>query len=780
MMSALIIVCGSFSCSPSHVGEHELNIIPRPKEAAFVGNSEFQLLDGMGIYMRPDTTSYDKVLTDYLKEKIGAPTGFSLERVMIPEEAQIVFSVDEKEGGEAGNYTLDVTEDQITVRSSGWDGAFYAVQSLLQLFPSEIESPVKVKGPHWSIPCVHIEDGPRFVYRGLMLDVCRHFLTVDQVKKHIDMMSMFKLNILHLHFTEDQAWRFEVKKYPQLTEVGGKRIEGEGFEYSGYYTQEDLKEIVNYASARRITVVPEFELPGHELAAIAALPELSCNNTVTSPRIVWGVEDIVICPGKESTFEFIENVLSEMVQIFPGKYFHIGGDECPKKSWATCPLCQKRIREEKLFGNSEHTAEEMLQSYVIRRVEKILEKYDKKLIGWDEILEGGLSENATVMSWRGELGGISAAMNDHDVIMTPNSEGLYLNHYQGDSFIEPVTNGGYALLKKTYSYDPISEKILEIGKKNRILGVQGNLWSEYLYTPEKFEYMLYPRLLAVAEVGWTSPEKKDFMYFCQRVDKACERLDEHGIHYHIPLPEQPGGSSDLVAFVDTVHAEFKTTRPMKMVYTLDGKEPDLHSKEYVHPISITESTILKIATVLPSGKMSKVRTVKYEQQVYSASHEVDKLQRGLLMKKYVGLYSNAAELQSVVSTSSPISSVMYSWNQLAGPRRVESMRNQGQFAVIAEGYLDIPENGIYMFRTDNDEFWIDGKLLIDNAGEVKRHCRNNPSVALSKGIHPIKVIYISNIIGGWPNNWSNCSVMMKKYGDEEKIDPIKPVLLYHN
>ena len=347
----------------------------------------------------------------------------------------IALLIDESVEHEEG-YTLEVTKDKVTAKARTPQGLFYAMQSFLQLLPAEVESSTTVDGMAWVAPCVNIQDAPRFGYRGVMLDPCRHFIPVENVKKHIDVLALFKINRLHWHLTEDQGWRIEIKKYPKLAEIGSKRIDGEGTEYGGFYTQEEIKEIVAYAAERFITVVPELEIPGHELAAIAAYPELSCKGDSITPRIIWGVEDIVMCPGKEETFRFLEDVIAEMIPLFPGTYFHIGGDECPKSSWKQCPLCQKRIREEGLKN------EEELQSYVIRRIEKVLNGHGKRLIGWDEILEGGLAPSATVMSWRGEAGGIAAANMDHDVIMTPGSGGMYIDHYQGDPKIEPVAIGG--------------------------------------------------------------------------------------------------------------------------------------------------------------------------------------------------------------------------------------------------------------------------------------------------------------------------------------------------
>lgn len=322
----------------------------------------------------------------------------------------ISIILDSKASNNPEGYSLTVTEHLIEVKACTPHGLFYGLQTMMQLLPAEVEFTELQKGVDWVMPCVKITDAPRFSYRGFMLDPCRHFVPVETVKKQIDVLSLFKVNTMHWHLTDDQGWRIEIKRYPKLTEIGAERVEGEGFKHGGYYTQEQIKEIVDYAAERFITVVPELEMPGHELAAIAAYPELSCRDSHVKPRIVWGVEDVVMCPGKETMFTFLENVIEEMVSLFPSTYFHIGGDECPKTSWEKCPNCQKRIASMGLVDDKKHTAEQYLQSYVVRRMEKVLKKYGKRLIGWDEILEGGLSPEATVMSWRGEMGGIEAAM----------------------------------------------------------------------------------------------------------------------------------------------------------------------------------------------------------------------------------------------------------------------------------------------------------------------------------------------------------------------------------
>lgn len=748
-----------------------INIIPTP-QSLVQHDGFFRLGSNTAIAAASPEA---KTVAEFFAAKMRTATGLSIQ---VAEKGNIQLSVDPSlDVANDEGYTLDVTKDGAVVVAKTAQGLFYGMQSFLQLLPAEIESPSKVNGIAWQAPAVSIKDAPRFGYRGIMLDPCRHFMPVENVKKYLDVLSLFKMNRMHWHLTDDQGWRIEIKKYPKLTEIASKRIDGEGTEHSGYYTQEEIKEIVKYAADRFITVVPELELPGHEMAAIAAYPNLSCKGEQGTPRVIWGVEDIVMCPGKEDMFTFLQDVIDEMVPLFPSEYFHIGGDECPKISWKNCPLCQKRIKEEGLKADSKHSAEERLQSYVIQRMEKYLATKGKKIIGWDEILEGGLAPSATVMSWRGEDGGIAAALMDHTVIMTPGGNGMYLDAYQGDSKIEPVTIGGYTLLEKTYSYDPIPDTLVAMGKSNYILGVQGNTWSEYMYDEAKRDYMVFPRILAVAEIGWTNLDRKDYKDFERRIENAYVRLDGHAINYHIPQPEQPNGSCNFVAFTDKASLEFKTTRPIKMVYTLDGSEPTPASTAYTAPIEITETTTLKIASVLPSGKMSPIRTIQVEKQSLAPAKEVAKTTPGLNMEVTDGMYLNVKELEaaqketkkSVIKDLKEIRSVV---------KTSESMRGVNQYAAVATGYVNIPEDGVYFISSDLEEVWIDGKLLVNNGGEVKRFSRHDSSVALAKGLHEIKAVFLGHIIGGWPSNWNDGSIKLRK-SDAKEFTAITPEMLCH-
>ena len=517
--------------------QNNINIVPMPAEIKlgkgnFTINRNTQIiLEGGGL------EKIAKLLNDHLKNTVG----FSLPITKTGNSNnKIVLNYERMDFKFPGAYTMDINDKEIYIAGDNEAGIFYGIQTLIQLLSVTNHYPL-------SIPQLSIADHPRFQYRGMHLDVGRHFFSVEQVKKYIDHLAEYKFNTLHWHLTEDQGWRIEIKKYPKLTSVGAYRngtiigsYPGTGNDsiyYGGFYTQQQIKEIVQYAADRYIDIIPEIEMPGHSSAAIAAYPQLSCfpdessaipSNTAWAGsrkgkqvQQSWGVFEDVLCPS-EYTFKFLEDVLDEVMQLFPSRYIHIGGDESPKESWKRSAFCQQLIKEKKL--KDEHG----LQSYFIQRVEKYINSKGKKIIGWDEILEGGLAPNATVMSWRGETGGIAAAKQDHDVIMTPENP-LYLNHAQSKNE-DSVTQGGYNPLENVYNYEPVPTELNEAQSKH-ILGAQGNMWSEHLKNEKKLEYMLFPRLAALSEVLWSPKEKRNFNDFEKRLPGIFKRLDNRGINY---------------------------------------------------------------------------------------------------------------------------------------------------------------------------------------------------------------------------------------------------------
>ena len=742
-------------CSgPKEVKEYNqgINIIPTPVELT---RQEGSFTLRKSTHFTANDKEAQKVAR-FFAEKLKASTGYELQ---LADGADNAISLTLTKGMEPEAYTLDVTPNAVCIQASTASGLFYGMQTFLQLLPAEVESASLVKTVDWTAPCVSVKDAPRFHWRGFMADAGRHFQTVENVKKQIDVLASFKINTMHWHLTEDQGWRIEVKKYPRLTEVGAYRTEGDGTRYGGFYTQEQVKDIVAYAAERFITIVPEIEVPGHEMAAIAAYPNLACKGDTLSPRVVWAIEDWVMCPGKEDMFTMLEDIFAEIAPLFPGEYFHIGGDECPKDRWKECPQCQARIRKEGLTATKEHTAEERLQSYVIGRVEKMLNKLGKKIIGWDEILEGGLSEGAAVMSWRGEQGGITAASMKHEVVITSSRNGLYLDYYQGDPKVEPLAIGGYSDLKKVYDYDPVPAVLTEGGYDKFVKGVQCNIWAEYIYTDEYREYLMYPRLLALSEIAWSPLDRKDYADFERRINNAYVRLDGHGINYHIPLPEQPGGSCNHIAFTDSARLEFTTTRPVAMVYTTDGSEPTPASTAYTEPLTFKESTTLKIASVLPSGKMGTVRTITVEKQDYAPATAPEGARAGEYTMKYAyGYFLNMDEFAKATQFEEKTITSFKEMSRLNPYNR--SMRNEKYFGATAEGYIDIAEDGIYRISSTNEEVWIDGKKVIDNRGLPKKNVHTDTMLALAKGLHSIKTTFLSHIIGGWPSAWCDSNVIV--------------------
>lgn len=500
------------------IPQREPSIVPAPQSIELkLGNF---LVAGTSLSYEEGLDARTISHIEALAEKLSLVTGKSSSARAGIRSKGIRFLSDTTIASEG--YRLDIGRKSVSVFASSFNGFFYAIQTLSQMLPVAFFGRESAPGEDWKLPCCTIEDSPRFAYRGQHLDVARHFFPTDEVKRYLDVMALHKLNRLHWHLSDDQGWRVEIKKYPKLTEIGSRRSEtileknfdpyiGDGKPYGGFYTQDEIREIVEYAADRGITIVPEIDLPGHMLAALAAYPELGCKGKDYKVWTIWGVSEDVLCVGKESTFDFLEDVLSEICELFPSEYIHIGGDECPKTAWESCPLCQKRIAELGLKADEKHSAEQYLQNYVTARIQKFMSERGRKIIGWDEILEGELAPGATVMSWRGVSGGIEAASKGFDAIMTPNSY-LYIDYYQSkEKDLEPLAIGGYVPIDTVYNYEPL--KGIPEESQHHILGVQANLWTEYIATPKHLEYMLLPRMTALSEVQWCRPERKDFERF---------------------------------------------------------------------------------------------------------------------------------------------------------------------------------------------------------------------------------------------------------------------------
>ena len=635
-------------------------------------------------------------------------------------------------------YRLTITPQQVLISGKG-AGLFYGIQTLIQLMPFE-KAAVAV------LPCVQIEDYPRFGYRGLMLDVCRHFFSVEMVKKYIDVMAAYKLNNFHWHLTDDQGWRIEIKKYPRLTQVGSQRAQTvignyhdrtpqqyDNTPYGGYYTQEQIRDVVKYAADRYINIVPEIEMPGHSEAALAAYPELSCDPSQTyKVAETWGVFHDIYCPS-DKTFSFLEDVLTEVMALFPGKYIHIGGDEAPKDVWKKSEFCQKLMKQLGL------KTEDQLQSYFIQRVEKFVNSKGRSIIGWDEILEGGLSPNATVMSWRGEQGGIAAAQQSHNVIMTPGSGGLYIDQQQSKQNLEPLSIGGYDPLSKIYRYNPIPD-VLTAGQQKFITGVQANLWTEYIPTEIKAEYMTFPRLLALSEVAWSQLANKNYNDFADtRLPSHLTRLEENNINYRVPTAI---GGKDTIVFGTQLNVSLKpSVTGAKVYYTIDGYEPRETDIEYTMPMTYNvppdQYRELKTIVITQTGKRSIVtHETMYNKMPFPAVNFTGAT-KGMKYQLLTGEFTAIDQLKGapVIDTG-----VTMTFNTSAFKKNIKG------FGVIYEGFIRIDSDGVYGFSlasANGSQLLIDNQPVVDNDGKHSVF-EQGGSAPLLKGFHRITVKYFDS------------------------------------
>ncbi|MGV3508555.1 MAG: beta-N-acetylhexosaminidase [Sphingobacteriaceae bacterium] len=580
----------------------DISIIPQPQSLKVLPGA-FTVNNKSKIYFNGANTDL-KAIAEQLSDQLNELTGYKIPVASavanIPSGSILLTTKNAPASLGDEGYSLSVNPGKIVVTGKTAHGVFYGVQSIYQLLPFKGK-----KLAQFTIPAVSITDNPRFEWRGLMLDVGRYFYSVDFLKKYIDYLAMHKMNTFHWHLTEDHGWRIEIKKYPRLTEIGAQRA-GTQFDRSklqdnnphwGYYTQEQIKEVVAYAKQRFVTVVPEIEMPGHTLAVLAAYPELSCTGGPFEMPVRWGIQKDIYCAGNEQTFKFLEDVLSEVVELFPGQVVHIGGDEAPKDRWKACAKCQARIKTEGLKDEHE------LQSYFIKRIENFLLTKNRRIIGWDEILEGGLAPNAAVMSWRGVKGGIAAAKQKHDVVMTPSTF-LYLDFYQGEPYLEPMAIGGLSTLQKVYSYEPVAEE-LTADEAKYIKGVQGNVWSEYIHSPAKVEYMTFPRAAAVAEIAWTQPQFKNWDSFKKRMEFGYKRYDDLGINYSMSAYNVwHTVKIDSVAKKATVSFETDSHNP-EIRYTVDGSEPTCQSIKYDKPFVVNFPITIKAANFKNGKQVGK-------------------------------------------------------------------------------------------------------------------------------------------------------------------------------
>ncbi|WP_460941699.1 glycoside hydrolase family 20 protein [Spirosoma daeguense] len=635
----LVLVSVVFSASTYSQSVDRYAIIPQPAQLD-PRTGEF-LINRTTSIMVPFAQTELKAIVDTFAIRINRSTGLNVAvrnvNKLTSTDNLIEFSPSSDTTLHDEGYRIDVTNKHVLVEARTSKGFFYAVQTLYQLMPpvvlshTERESAVQTTSSGLRslllalpIPACHIQDSPRYRYRGLHLDVSRHFFSVAYIKKYLDLMALHKLNNFHWHLTDDQGWRIEIKKYPKLTQVGAQRRETiighyddfdpqvfDGKPYGGFYTQDDIREVLRYAATKYINVVPEIELPGHAMAALAAYPELGCFPGPYQVATKWGVFNDVFCPT-EKTFAFLEDVLSEVIDLFPSKYIHIGGDECPKTIWRKSAFCQQLIKRLRLRN------ENGLQSYFIKRIDKFVTSKGRRIIGWDEILQGGLSPNATVMSWRSVNGGIMAAQQHHDVIMTPG-QFVYLDHLQGDPAQEPTGFGSYLPLEKVYSYNPTPAELTSV-EATYILGAQANIWTEYINNHTQLEYMLWPRAAALAEVVWTPLPKKNYDDFTRRITTHFERLKQLNVNYSrtiydAALTGKPTADGQV---------EITITAPKSISvvrYTLDGSIPSGESSQYEKPLLLDKTTTIRLASFQGQGgqPLSQLTKVQKEYIVSKAT-----------------------------------------------------------------------------------------------------------------------------------------------------------------
>lgn len=736
----LFILC--FTCFSIHAQENNINygIIPAPK-SIIKKTGSFKLSSQTAIiYTSAEDRKIAELFRDLVQDKDGFELVIAKNFVKTPESVIYFDSNNSPIKGEA--YEIEISEKQITLKGEA-KGLFYAMQTLSQLYLANRKTK--------EIPQLFIKDEPRYAYRGLHLDVGRHFFPLDFIKKYIDLMAVYKLNNFHWHLTEDQGWRIEIKKYPKLTEIGAFRAQTlvgnyhdrmpqwfDGVSYGGFYTQEEAKEIVAYAASKYINVIPEIELPGHSVAALTAYPHLACGDNPGPFKVEekWGVFPDIYCAGKEQTFEFLENVLSEIIDIFPSKYIHIGGDEAPKARWKTCPYCQKRIKGQKLKNEDE------LQSYFIHRIEKFVNKKGRSIIGWDEILDGGLAPNATVMSWRGVKGGIAAAKQHHDVIMTPSTDGLYLDHVQGRSDQEPLSIGGDGRIELIYNYDP-TPGVLTSEQQKFIKGVQANMWTEYIKTTNHAEYMLLPRLMALSEIAWTIPQNKNYKDFTEaRLPVHLANLDNTNTYYRVPNPIN--AKDTTINVTKSYKLDWKSpVLGSRIYYTIDGKNPDETSMLYTEGLEVNvplgEKRQVKSIVITPSKKRSTILTTWLVNRapMEAVKPVLEPVQGGLKYYYVPGKFSAVSEIDTNSATKKGVVNQV-SLAKITGKAR--------EYGIVFTGYIKVNENADFefsLYSDDGSRLFINDELIIDNDGKHARYERA-AGVLLKPGLHKIKLTYFDD------------------------------------
>lgn len=731
ILTICVIVLLFTSCTPQTFNESDINLIPQPTKVE-LKEASFQIKKATSIAVSENN---QQKAVNYLSGLFKKAAGFPL-RISQSAEGNIVFTENKSLSKEA--YKLEVSSNGISIEAADEAGYFYAVQTLRQLLPNEIESKTETD-TKWYVPCVSIEDKPRFKWRGMHMDFSRHFFSIDEVKEFLDYMALYKLNTYHMHLTDDQGWRIEIKKYPLLTKKGAWRVESKNDiqcnelaktdpsfaidpqhyhtingqkMYGGFFTQEQIKEIVKYADERCITVVPEIDMPGHFKAAIDNYPYLSCTGEAG-----WGkLFSVPACLGQEVTYEFVENILSEVAELFPGDYIHIGGDEVNIKSWTECKKCQNEIKQNHLKDEHE------LQTHFNRRIENFLHSKGKKLMGWDEIAQGGLSKDATIMWWRNwapKLRNV-AANNGNNIVMTPDFEYYF-------DFMNEATP-----LKKVYENEPVPADFTKEQAKF-VLGVQANIWSEKIANFKRLQYQVFPRMLALAETGWTAKAAKNYDDFLLRNKAHYDRMDEMGIYYYVP---KPAGLFEKMAFADSLSIELSSPllEDVDIYYTLDGSEPTTASIKYEKPFTVNSELIIK-ARSYHGPVASEVATTNVVHMDYIQANNLEPKGKGLQRAIIKNNYKTVAEIETSENTK---------WTTVERIS-LREFAKQKNYALLYQGYIYAQEKAVYEFKSrvaKGCQVYIGDNLIIDNGGN------QNPKVVseiacLNQGWHPVTIKYLS-------------------------------------
>jgi len=714
----MILLCCAFvwSCKPNKTfTADEISLIPQVQKMT-LGESSFQFKKMTLLVVE---NAEQKLVADQFAGLFEKSAGWKLQVAFGGDRGsdQVYFKTDLTLPAEG--YSLEVQKNRVEIKASQPAGFFYALQTLRQLLPAEIESSQKQEKVKWLVPVISISDSPSFPWRGYMLDVSRHFFSKAEVLRMIDNLSFHKINTFHLHLTDDQGWRIEIKKYPKLTEVGAWRVDREDkpwdsrpkqvsvekASYGGFYTQEDIKEMVAYAQSRFVTIVPEIEMPAHVTAALAAYPQYSCTGGpfTVLPGGVWPITDIY-CAGNDSTFLFVEDVLSEVIDLFPSKYIHIGGDEATKTEWEKCPKCQKRIKTEGLKNTGE------LQSYFIKRIEKFVNSKNRVLLGWDEILEGGLPPKATVMSWRGTQGGIDAAKQGHDVVMTPGTP-CYFDHYQGPQDQEPLAIGGYNPINKVYDFNPVPKE-LDAAAAKHILGGQANLWTEFVPNFKHAEYMTFPRIAAMAEALWSPKEVRNWDDFSRRIQSIMKRYDQMGINYSKSAYKVSAKSQYNTEKKQLAVSLGSELAGIEIHYTIDGSEPNAQSSIYAEPVLLDKTATIKAVSIHDGSPAEKTFS-----QSFSINKATAKPVKYLV--PYSENYKGSGENTLVNGIRGSTNHADGEWQAWSGTNMaiVIDLQQATEIHTISAGSLQ--SAGSYIFLPKKVEFYIsDDGIRFNKIAEV--------------------------------------------------------------